>query len=210
MIKIKDSLAQLNIKKERSDRFFILYVLVLVLFILSYCVMNTYVFFNVKVSGSSMRPTLYGAGDKGDVLIANRLKTAERGDIVIIAGVEEYWLIKRVIALEGDTVKIANGRVYVNGNAIAEPYTSGDPTQIDSSNKYMEKFAKGYTLEENEVFYLGDNRALYGSSDSRDKDVCKEDNIIGVVSDWSVKNKELLRRFYAIPTAIKDFFKAGK
>lgn len=209
MIKVRDSLREQNIQKAKSDGFFILYVFLLVLFLIAYTCLNTYVFFNIRVSGSSMNPTLYGAGNDGDVLIVNRLKTPKHGDIVIIAGVEDYWLIKRVIAMEGDTVKIDGGKVYLNGAPIEEPYTRGHDT-LTENNTYGEKFRLGYTLKQDEVFYLGDNRSKFGSSDSRDKDVCKEENVIGVVTEWSVKNKETLRKFYAIPTAIKNFFKPNK
>lgn len=202
MVKVYPSLTELNNKKERADRNFLLYVLALVIFLLTVTCLNTFVYFNVKVSGSSMSPTLYGIGTDGDVLIANKLKRAEKGDIVIIGGVESYWLIKRVIAVEGETVKIDGGYVYVNGVKIDEPYASEKGV-----TEYMnEKWKNGYTLKENEIFYLGDNRAHNGSSDSRVKGVCTENNIVGVVENWSLKNKELRRKLFAFQQAVYDFF----
>lgn len=178
MIKVYDSLRERLIEKERSDRNFLLLLAFILTIALTIVVVNTYVFFRVEVVGSSMRPTL----TSGDVLVVNSKKTAECGDIVIIDGEKDgAWLIKRVIAKSGQTVEIKDGYVYVDGEKLVEDYVEKD---VLTETLDWEK----RTLEEGEVFYLGDNRKRGMSSDSRTASfgTCREEQIIGVVPDWSL------------------------
>jgi signal peptidase I len=100
----------------------------------------------------------------------------ERGDIVVFpssaesGGETEKNLIKRVIALGGDTVEIYDGIVYVNDEPTEEPsikdgYTDGQMPEI--------------TVPEDHLFLLGDNRQ--SSRDSRDPSVgfVPKDKLIG-------------------------------
>jgi len=197
MYKVNDSLGESKLNRERSDRNFLLFIAVVLILLTVVFYLNTFVFLSVRVSGSSMSPTLYGVGEDGDVLIVNRKTEAKHGDIVVISGVQSYWLIKRVIAMEGDTVKIQDGKVMLKKSGetefseLIEPYTSGHPTQALDP-----KYESGYTLGEDEIFYLGDNRSRGGSSDSREKGECLEKNIVGVVTNWSLNNKQFLRGVY--------------
>ena len=193
MYKINDSLIEQKQKKRKSDFRFIVVLAFIALIMAMIATLNTYVFFNVVVDGSSMRPTL----SSGDVLVANRQAGYERGSIVVIGGVKEYWLIKRVIAVEGDNVEIKEGRVYINGNELDEPYLS--------SSAYTDELDwETCTLGEDEIFYLGDNRT--NSSDSRSYGVCKERNIVGVVEGWSLSIRGLNKIIYDIG----KFFRGGK
>ncbi len=222
MKRVYYSLIEQEKRKRRADRNFVMYVAILATLLLIVTVLSSYVFFNVRVSGASMDPTLYGGSsgkNDGDVLIANMIKAPKKGDIVIIEGVESYWLIKRVIATEGDTVVIGDGKehngvlcqsgyVYVNGVKIPEPYLNAQGVTVwdetDQEKKFGNPIKNEYTLKKDEIFYLGDNRDR--SSDCRSKGVCKESNIIGVVEDWSVKSKGFLNWLYSIPQAIRNFF----
>ena len=81
----------------------------------------------MDVNGSSMVPTLKN-GDK--VLVSGLLYEPDRGDIVVFkkdSYNDNKALVKRVIAVAGDTVNIDfdNGIVYVNGEAIEEAYLDG-------------------------------------------------------------------------------------
>jgi len=179
MIKVYDSLKERILAKERSDRNFLLLLAFILALALTVVVVNTYVFFRVEVVGSSMRPTL----TSGDVLVVNSKRVAECGDIVIIDGEKSNaWLIKRVIAKGGQTVEIKeDGYVYVDGVKLNENYVEqGVLTQSLDWEKR--------TLEEGEIFYLGDNRKNGMSSDSRTKSfgTCSEEQILGVVPDWSL------------------------
>ena len=186
MIKVFDSLQERKLKKEQSDRNFLLTIALIMTIIFVVVLLNTYVFFNVQVVGDSMNPTL----TTGDLLVANRKSDVKIGDIVIIEGEKgEAWLIKRVIAREGQTVKISGGYVYVDGEKLDEPYVikDGATNAIDWEDR---------TLESGEIFYLGDNRI--NSSDSRTEryGTCTEEQIVGVIEDWSLAFKGFRGRLH--------------
>lgn len=116
----------------------------------------------VVVSGSSMVPTLVD-GDYLLLISSTLYHSPQYGDI-IVASKDSFRdgepIIKRVIAVEGQTVDIdfSSGTVYVDGTALQEPYTSG-PTTLDEGTKLP------LVVDEGCVFVLGDNRGR--SEDSR-------------------------------------------
>ena len=123
-----------------------------------------------------MVPTLKN-GDK--VLVSGLLYEPDRGDIVVFkkdSYNDNKALVKRVIAVAGDTVNIDfdNGIVYVNGEAIEEAYLDG------STNNKLD-FIGPQTVPENCLFVMGDNRNA--STDSRDKRIGMVDKrlVIGKV-----------------------------
>lgn len=120
----------------------------------------------VKVEGVSMEPTYHD----GDSLLIYKLGTPDKGDIITFKN-EGRNLIKRVIATPGDSVKIENSKVIVNGNVIKEDYIKED----DFGSGFAENEK---VLAEDEYFVLGDNRN--NSIDSRVFGVIKEDSIMGV------------------------------
>lgn len=115
----------------------------------------------IGVSGGSMQNTLY-TGDRLVVLNAP-LCNFKAGDVVVIndynAELNET-LVKRIIAVGGQTIDIdfLSGTVYVDGEALDEPYVK-EPTYINNGTEFP------LTLEEDEVFVMGDNRNH--STDSR-------------------------------------------
>ena len=127
----------------------------------------------VIVSGPSMKNTLIdgdwlillnsaimGEPDKGDIIVASK-ESFENGEPII----------KRVIAKEGDEVDIdfTAGIVYVNGEALTEPYTL-TPTNIFEGINFP------ITVDEGCIFVMGDNRN--SSKDSRSIEIgqidCRE------------------------------------
>jgi len=166
-------------EKRKSKRSFWIWTAVLVVITLTIICLNKYVFMYTKVIGGSMENTLHS----GDKLMANRCKDYGVGSIVIIKDVdgEDKLIIKRIIALEGDTVEIKNNAVYVNGEKLSEPYVKG---KTEPKDWFEWTDDKAYTLKENEVFYLGDNREI--SADSRAHGPCKEDQIVATVTDFSL------------------------
>ena len=129
-----------------------------------------------NVYGDSMNPTL----ESGDMVYTEKISTYfhsfERGDIVILdgEGMENYdrdeYLIKRVIGLPGETVRIADGCVYIKPADSDEFFLLEEPYLVEGTQTLMMSLGieKGYdeiTLGEDEYYCLGDNRAV--SKDSR-------------------------------------------
>ncbi len=122
----------------------------------------------IRVEGISMEPSLHD----GQFVVVNRLayewQEPIRGDIVVFYFPQNpsRRFIKRVIGLQGDTINIQSGQVYVNGVPLEEPYIAA------SAN-----FSGEWTVERGKVFVLGDNRN--NSSDSPDWGSLPIDEIIG-------------------------------
>lgn len=127
----------------------------------------------VNVSGDSMTNTLQN-GEK--LLLAGAYTSPEYGDIVVIRRTGATPLIKRVIGLPGDTIYIdgVDGRVYRNGEPLSEPYVRGGVTP-------QRGMTTPYTVPEDGVFVLGDNRS--NSLDSRElRDQIKMNDVVGVIT----------------------------
>ncbi len=119
-----------------------------------------FVYQPVKVEGGSMEP---GLEDQERIFINKlvyRLESIERGDIIVFRYPRDprKSFIKRVIALPGDHVRIAAGRLYVNGERVMEPYVPGE---FQDARSYPD-----LEVPENTYFVLGDHRSM--SNDSRD------------------------------------------
>ena len=124
----------------------------------------TFVGQRTHVSGESMENTL----DDGDQLIVDKLTyrfhDPERSDIIVFPFryKDNTYYIKRIIGLPGETVQIADGEIYINGEVLEESY--GREVMQDAGLA-----AEPITLGDDEYFVLGDNRNY--SSDSRDPSV---------------------------------------
>lgn len=134
------------------------------------------------VRGESMYPTL----EENDYLIINRISykigEPKQGDIIVFGtnllqdDGKKKDLVKRVIAVEGDHIKIENSQVYVNDELLDEPYINDNYTEgsIDM------------IIPEDKVFTMGDNREK--SLDSRYEDV-------GLVDEDDIMGKVMIRLF---------------
>lgn len=133
----------------------------------------TFVFTMVIVDGRSMQHTL----ESGDKIIVTKLGYQPKdGDVIVVGKSEEGYskpIVKRVIATEGQTLKIdfENQQVIVDGKVLDEPYISSET--IEGTAEIPEVIPEGY------VFVMGDNR--YISMDSRYKDIglVNVDDIVG-------------------------------
>lgn len=129
----------------------------------------------IQVDGHSMVPTL-NHGDK--VIVWGAGYTPQRGDVVIVDSYTVYGkpLVKRIIAMGGDTVQIDydEGVVMVNGEVLQEDYIE-EPTYLSFDVTFP------YTVPEGTLFVMGDNRN--GSLDSRSTSVgcIDEQDILGKV-----------------------------
>lgn len=119
-----------------------------------------FVYQPVKVEGGSMEP---GLEDQERIFInklAYRLENIQRGDIVVFSYPHDTRksFIKRVIGLPGDRVRVSDGKVYLNGRLIAEPYV---PEEYLDSRSYPE-----IRVPADSYYVLGDHRSM--SNDSRE------------------------------------------
>ena len=126
-------------------------------------ILMTFCFRLVNVDGSSMLQTLQN-GNK--VIVTGLDYNPEVGDIIVIShGAElDKALVKRIIAVEGQTVDINSetGEVSVNNIVLDEPYINGK-TVAEGDMEFPLQVTEG------NVFVLGDNRPI--SKDSRFSDV---------------------------------------
>ncbi len=122
-----------------------------------------------RVYGQSMEPNLHTDQRLVVEKISYRLHSPRRGDVVVLRLPERgsELLIKRVIGLPGDTIEIRDGIVYINGEALDEPYV------IYRSHETMAP----RVVPPLTVFVLGDNRSA--SNDSRSFGPVHRDHIIG-------------------------------
>lgn len=151
-----------------------------------------FVFRLVTVDGDSMRGTL---ANEDKLIISNLFYTPETGDIIVINpeshGNNEEPIIKRVIATEGQTVRIdyENWAVYVDGKKLDEPYIEemreveqqrfGKDTPMDGTN--VPKYKDEFTVGEGKVFVMGDNRNNSKDSRSREYGEMSVNRILGKV-----------------------------
>ncbi len=141
-----------------------------------------------NVYGDSMKPTL----SSGDVIYAQKISTYfnsyKRGDIVILDGhdMEGYngteYLVKRIVGLPGETVKIEDGNVYIKPADSSEFYLLQENYLPEGTRTSMmddaRKRGNEIVLGENEYYCLGDNRPV--SNDSRNLGPFTADRIKGV------------------------------
>lgn len=124
----------------------------------------------IRVESISMEPNL----TPGNFVVVNKLAyrfsgTPKLGEIVVFKyplNPDQIPYIKRVIGVPGDKIHIDQGKVFVNGVLLNEPYIS------ELTNR-----GGDWTVPENSIFVMGDNRN--NSSDSRAWGFVPMENIIG-------------------------------
>ncbi len=134
----------------------------------------------VGVEGESMLDTLH-PNDR--IVVSDLFYTPSQGDIIVInkPNFSEELLVKRIIATGGQTVDInyEKGVVLVDGKEISEPY-------IKDTIKRVDDVKMPVTLNEGEVFVMGDNRNH--STDSRS-------TLIGTVDERYIMGRAIFRLF---------------
>lgn len=140
----------------------------ILLFLLVFLVFRFVIGFSL-VKGDSMETTLHS----GEAVMYLRLcPKYKNGDVVSVKIPSGKYYVKRIIATKGDTIDIRDGKVYVNEKCLDEPYVKGITQQQEGFVHYP------LTLEEGQVFIMGDNREE--SIDSR---------TFGVVGERQIKGK---------------------
>ena len=104
----------------------------------------------VMVSGDSMYPTL----DGGEIMLLNKMKDSYKRYDIVVVKTGHGDIIKRVIALPGESIQCKNNKIYINSRKIEENYGKGVTSDIEKVK-----------LGKDEYFVMGDNRE--NSMDSR-------------------------------------------
>ncbi len=137
---------------------------------------RAFVFQPFFVSGASMEPNFH---DYDYIIvdeISYRLGSPHRGDVIIFYNPQDTSkrLIKRVVGLPGETIKVLDGQIFIKND--------DEDFSILNESKYLpfETKTAGHleiTLDDNQYFVCGDNRNV--SLDSRSFGPLKKDLIIG-------------------------------
>lgn len=166
----------------------LIFVAVLFVLLLAF----NFLYTRIYIVGSSMKNTLIGADSMqhpgGDYVYICKYIEPKRGDIVVIKFGDKS-LIKRVIGLGGDTLKLEDGKLYIKGEfdddftLVEEPYVD-DALNTDMTKNNFDELS----VKEGYVFFMGDNRD--NSEDSRGYYGCQPVECIeGVVTGWSLQCK---------------------
>ncbi len=141
----------------------------LILTVVTYLLVRTFLFETYRVVGQSMEPTLVQDQRLIVSKLSYRLHDPQRGDIIVFRDPNDSGrnLIKRIIGLPGEIIAINNGLVFINEQQIDEPY-------LDSSSGRSEAQT---VIPDGYYFVMGDNRS--NSSDSRSWGVLAADKIVG-------------------------------
>lgn len=131
---------------------------VLVALLLAFFI-RTFLVQQYVVDGASMYPTLHD----GDRLLVNKLvyrfRTPQAGDVIVLAdkSTPGRQLIKRVVAVAGETIAVQDQQVLVNGQPLQEDYTNPNTPRYGDVGQV--------TVPPGQIYVMGDNRG--GSLDSR-------------------------------------------
>jgi len=136
---------------------------------------RVYVMHFAVVRGISMEPTLH----EGEWVLVNKAVYAfgepRRGDVVILRNPSELpdspkWIVKRIVGEPGDTLEIRDGRLYVDGVRLIEPYTDAEIAGVGMAPV---RIGGGH------YFVMGDNRRPAASVDSRSFREVGKERIVG-------------------------------
>jgi signal peptidase I len=170
----RPSLAEEQAEQEKV-RSLVEWVAIIVGALIVALIVKTFLVQAFYIPSGSMEPTL----QNGDRVLVNkmsyRMHDVNRGDIVVFERPPKatgdpnmHDFIKRVIAVEGETVEARNGRVFIDGKRLEEPYL---PDGTETTNLPEQD------IPQDHIWVMGDNRG--SSSDSRVFGAITEESIVG-------------------------------
>lgn len=187
-------------------------ILIILAFLLLIRVLFAYRYIGIYVVNSSMSPTLTGAESAdvagGDFLYADTQVLPGRGDIVVLSKPDspDEYIIKRVIALGGDTVYMDGGVVYIKYGgedefvALEEDYVLSSNCDPYLPQNSLPSEYDAVTVPQNCMFVLGDNRNVSHDSRYDDYGCFNYSQLVGVITDWSYACKPFFTALYTFFT----------
>jgi signal peptidase I len=135
-----------------------------------------------KISAGSMAPTI---NEKDRILVdllAYKNSPPTRGDVIVFKKDGEIF-VKRVVALDGDSVEYLDEKLVVNGKAQQQTYLVGAQTSGE-----IDRDLPKHSVAAHSVYVLGDNRT--NSNDSRYFGDVPENTVLGKVIDiyWPMRD----------------------
>lgn len=147
-----------------------------------------------QVDGLSMYPTFHHQEWLLSYLVDAKLRNFKRGDVVVFHAPDEEdkLYIKRIIGLPGDTVRLENGGVYLNGGKLDESAYLDSSVSTFGGSTVAE--GKEVTVPEDQLFVMGDNRSY--SLDSRAWGFLPYNKLIGrsVIRIWPINTLKVIKR----------------
>ena len=121
--------------------------------------LRAYVIQAYRIPTGSMEQTIMSNDMVFSEKVSYYFEEPKQGDIVTFQDPEipSRVLIKRVIAVGGQTVNLQDGKVYVDGSPLDEPYTDGKES-YPLTPSYGTSISYPYTVPADEVWVMGDNR----------------------------------------------------
>ncbi len=183
-----------EIREQSRRRSFWFYAVMclMMLAIIGFTVYRNRTYAVVTVVGSSMNQTLQ-SGQK--LLMSRDIAKMQRGDIIIVDTGDNY-IVKRLIAVEGDSLYCKDGKIFLLKKGAEEEVLLSEPYAYYAEDKSEYDFDNIY-LKEGEIFFLGDNR--FNSLDSLEKPkgepykaknpLYKETDVIGYIPKWTMEEK---------------------
>jgi signal peptidase I len=171
---------ELQSKREEKGGLstFASFLIMIAIVVVAYFGLRTFVVGTYEIPSGSMLDTIQIGDRVFSEKVSYYFRDPEQGDIITFADPEnpQRTLIKRVIAVGGQTVDLKDGYVYVDGKKLDEPYTEGKQS-LPLNTAYGVSITYPYTVPDGYLWVMGDNRT--NSADSRYFGAVSKDSVTG-------------------------------
>lgn len=166
--------------EQKDDRFLSLlksFIESLIISLIIVLILTQFIVRPVRVEGLSMYPTLNDKELGFSNILATKIASIKRFDVVVIhLKDQDKYIVKRVIGIPGDEVEYKDEVLYVNGEAVEETFLDNPhhKAYISDDREFMQDFGP-IKVGKDQYFVLGDNRP--NSIDSRNYGLFTKDMI---------------------------------